>query len=154
MKPEEGKNLDRNLELLMLVLDGEASEKEKELLQQLLEEDPELRAEWESQCKSKVATSEYQIRKPPDELWEEYMNSVYRRVERGIGWILLSLGAVVLISYGLWQGVMELVGDVTVPWYVKGGVLALLVGFVVLIVSVVREKFFVIKDDPFRKVKR
>ncbi len=154
MDSRQNGNLDRNLELLMLVLDGEATEAEQQKFQHQLNEDNDLRAEWERQTKLKATTSEFQIRTPPDEMWEEYMNSVYRRVERGIGWILLSLGAVVLISYGLWQGVQELLGEVTVPWFVKGGVVAILVGMVVLIVSVVREKFFVFKDDPYRKVQR
>ena len=82
------------------------------------------------------------------------MDSVYRRVERGIGWTLLSVGAIVLLSYGLWQGIHELFGDLTVPWYVKGGVLALLVGIVILVVSVIREKYFIFKDDPYRDVNR
>ena len=82
------------------------------------------------------------------------MDSVYRRVERGIGWILLSVGAVVLVSYILWQVVHEVIGDVDLPWFVKGGVLALLIGLVILGVSVVREKYFVFKDDPFRDVNR
>lgn len=82
------------------------------------------------------------------------MDSVYRRVERGIGWILLSVGAVVLFSYVLWEVVRELVGDVTIPWYVKGGGLALLVGIVILAVSVIREKYFVFRDDPYRDVNR
>lgn len=82
------------------------------------------------------------------------MDSVYRRVERGIGWILFSVGAIVVLSYGVWRGVQELVGDVTIPWYVKAGVLALSIGIVVLAVSVFREKFFVFRDDPYRKVRR
>ena len=146
--------MDRTRELMMRALDGEISETENVELDNLLDSDEELRAEWESFKRVKQKTNGLELAKPPDKLWEEYMDSVYRRVERGIGWILLSVGAVVLISYGLWELVSELIDDVTIPWYVKGGVLALLVGLVILAVSVVREKYFVFKDDPYRDVQR
>ena len=82
------------------------------------------------------------------------MNSVYRRIERGVGWILVSIGAIVLLSYGLWSGVGELLRDTTVPWYVRGAVMSLLAGFAVIVVSVVREKFFMRERDPYREVER
>lgn len=151
---EKGKDFDRTRELMMRALDGEISESEWAELDRVMEADETLRAEWESLSRVKERTAKLELAKPPDELWEGYMDSVYRRVERGIGWILLSVGAVVLLSYGLWQMIHELIGDVTVPWYVKGGVLAMLIGVVILAVSVIREKYFVFKDDPYRDVNR
>ena len=150
----KGSDIDRVRELMMRALDGEISEVQHAELEDLIVSDESLRAEWKrlTLVKEKIATLELQ--QPPDELWEGYMDSVYRRVERGIGWTLLSVGAIVLVSYGLWQGINELIGDLTVPWYVKGGVLALLVGVVILVVSVIREKYFVFKDDPYRDVNR
>ncbi len=146
--------VDRARELMMLALDGEASDEEHAEFTGLVKADPMLRAEWERLRWVKGTTAELRLRSAPDDLWEEYMDSVYRRVERGIGWILFSVGAIVVLSYGVWRGVQELVGDVTIPWYVKAGVLALSIGIVVLAVSVFREKFFVFRDDPYRKVRR
>jgi len=139
---------------MMRALDGENSDADNAELHDLMESDQILRDEWESLSRVKEHTRGLELAKPPDELWEGYMDSVYRRVERGIGWILLSVGAVVLFSYVLWEVVRELVGDVTIPWYVKGGGLALLVGIVILAVSVIREKYFVFRDDPYRDVNR
>ncbi len=151
-RKEDG--VDRARELMMLALDGEESDEEHVDFAALLDADPVLRAEWERLRRVKGTTAQLQLRTAPDDLWEEYMNSVYCRVERGIGWILISVGAIVVLSYGLWRGVQRLVGDMTVPWYVKAAVLALLIGMVVLAVSVIREKFFVFRDDPYRKVRR
>jgi hypothetical protein len=139
---------------MMRALDGEISADQDAELRELITADESLRVEWERLIFVKEKTASLELKKPPEVLWEGYMNSVYRRVERGIGWILLSVGAVVLVSYALWHIVEALIGDVTVPWYVKGGVLALLVGIVVLAVSVAREKYFVFKDDPYKDVKR
>ena len=146
--------MDRARELMMRALDGEISDTQNAELERLIATDEFLHAEWDRLLTVKSKTSELKLQRPPDELWEGYMDSVYRRVERGIGWILLSVGAVVLLSYGLWQGIKELIGDLTVPWFVKGGVLALLIGIVILIVSVIREKYFVFQDDPYRDVHR
>ena len=33
----------------------------------------------------------------------------------GAGWVLLSIGAIVLLSYGIWQGLMELMRPTTCP---------------------------------------
>ncbi len=82
------------------------------------------------------------------------MNTVYRRLERSIGWILASVGAIVVVSYGVWTAISEMIADATVPWYIKAGVLALVVGAVILFVSVVREKLFVRKTDPYKDVVR
>ena len=152
--PGTGEPVDRACELLMRALDGEISKEQSAELEELMRSDEVLRAEWNDLIRVKEQTAALELRKPPDDLWEDYMDSVYRRVERGIGWILLSVGAVVVFSYVLWQIIEELIGDVTIPWYVKGGVLALLVGIVVLAVSVIREKYFVFKDDPYRDVQR
>ena len=40
------------------------------------------------------------------------------------------------------------------PGYVRWGLLALIAGFVILFVSVVRERLFTRKDDPYKDVVR
>ena len=79
---------------------------------------------------------------------------MYVRLERGVGWVLLSLGAIVLISYGLWIGAQELIADTEMPLYLKGAILATTVGVVVLFVSVVREKLFVGRRERYKDVER
>ena len=79
---------------------------------------------------------------------------MYARVERGVGWILLSLGAIVLISYGLWTAAKQLLADTSIPLFIKAAVFVLTVGMVILFVSIVREKWFVYRSDPYKDIQR
>ena len=38
--------------------------------------------------------SKRELKKPPKEVWKLYWTSVYNRLGRRIGWILLSIGAI------------------------------------------------------------
>ena len=94
------------------------------------------------------------LQQPPDEVWKDYWGSVYVRLERGVGWILLSVGAIVLISYGAWMGAQEIIADTEMPLYLKLAILATTVGIVVLLVSVIREKLFVGRRERYKDVER
>ncbi len=145
---------ERVRQLLMSGLDGELNAEEREELERILGADPRLRDEWNRLSKVKEVTQSMVLRKPPEEVWEDYWASVYSRLERGIGWILVSVGAIVLLSYGAWQGVQALIADVDMPWFLKGAILATSVGLVVLFVSVLREKLFIRVRDPYKDVQR
>jgi uncharacterized membrane protein YqhA len=81
--------------------------------------------------------------------------SVYNRAERKVAWLLVGLGAVVLLAYGLWHAVpalAESLFDATdVPVVVRGAIAALLTGAVLLIVSVVREQLTTKRTDTYDK---
>ncbi len=143
---------ERALSLLMAELDGELGARERDELQRLLVEYPALRQEQHRLRRLKEVTETMAFKVPPEEVWKDYWTSVYSRVERGIGWILLSLGAIVILSYGIWTGVNELLADATIPGYLKAGILAAIVGVVVLLVSVLREKLFVGRRQRYKDV--
>ena len=145
---------ERVRQLLMSGLDGELNAEEREELERILGADPRMRDEWNRLSKVKEVTQSMVLRKPPEEVWEDYWASVYSRLERGIGWILVSVGAIVLLGYGAWQGVQALIADVDMPWFLKGAILATSVGLVVLFVSVLREKLFIRVRDPYKDVQR
>ncbi|MCZ6857344.1 MAG: hypothetical protein O7F70_05040, partial [Gemmatimonadetes bacterium] len=83
-----------------------------------------------------------------------YWTSVYHRFERGVGWIMLSLGAIVSLSYGLWQVVQEIIADAAIPVAIKAAIFVGMVGAVIVFVSVAREKWFVSRSDPYKDVQR
>jgi ferric-dicitrate binding protein FerR (iron transport regulator) len=145
---------ERARRLIMASVDGELASGERAELERLLDERPNLRAEWARLQRVKEVTDAMALRPAPEEVWSDYWASVYSRLERGIGWILFSLGAIVLLSYGAWTGVRQLLADTTVPWFVKVSLLALTVGVVVLLVSVVREKVFVGRRQRYKDVER
>ncbi len=146
---------EERLRLMMTAaLDGELDASEREQFEARLAADPELAAEWQRLNNLKELTGMSTIASPPEEQWGSYWQSVYNRIERGLGWILVSLGATVLVTFGLWQAIDELLADTDVPGFVKLAILALGAGSVMLLISVLREKIFVRRHDPYKEVER
>ncbi|MCL7961324.1 MAG: hypothetical protein M8860_00565 [marine benthic group bacterium] len=146
--------LDRTKELLMRALDDELSPEERTELDLLLADDPILRAERERLGRLKEVTGEMKLRNPPEQLWDDYWNSAYSRMERGIGWILVSFGVIVVGGWATWQFVTELIADTEMPPLIKAGILAGSLGLVILTVSLLRQRLFVRKTDPYKDIVR
>jgi len=145
---------ERARHLMMAALDGELGREDRAELDGLLAADASLREEWERLGRVKEVTTAMGYREPPEEIWETYWVSVYNRVERGVGWILASLGVLVVAGYGLWKGVTEFLADTGLPAFVKIAVFVAALGGLILLLSVGREKLFTRMRDPYREVKR
>jgi len=127
--------------------------------------DPEQRARFESHlatCKAcalelaefrkmKEELSMLRFQEPSDAELERYWRSIYNRLERGLGWILFSVGAIILLCYGGFKLIQGLIKDPTVALLLKAGVLALVFGVVILFVSLLRERLAVRKVDKYSK---
>ena len=148
------RDAERGHQLMMGALDGELDAAEQAELDGLLAADPALQAEWARLKQVKEVTSTMALRSPPDEVWESYWSSVYHRVERGVGWILASVGAIVLLAYGLWTAAQHLMADTSIPTVIKAAVFMALLGTAIILVSVAREKWFVHRSDPYKDVQR
>ena len=146
--------IDRVRELLMRGLDDELDSAQRAELERLLSDNPELREEWNHLSRLKEVTANMKLRNPPEEMWDGYWTSVYSRFERGLAWILVSGGAIVFGSWGAWAVVRDLMADNDLPTFVKWGILALTVGLVMLLVSVLRHRIFVSKSDPYKEIER
>jgi len=138
----------------MAALDGELDDAEREDLDRRMAEDPELREEWDRMSAVKEATGRLRLRTPPDEVWDDYWQSVYNRAERGFAWIVVSVSAAVLLGWGAWRALEALLADRDVPIVLKVAVFGVVLGGIVLLVSVVREKWFTGRRDPYRGVQR
>jgi len=145
---------DESRRLMMAALDGEISPDQRRQLDRLLADNQDLREDWERMSKVKEVTSSMSYREPPDEIWQEYWVSVYNRCERGVGWLLMSLSTVVLLSWAAWEAIGAMFADSTMPLYLKLAVLGVAVGAIIMLVSVAREKWFVRRKDPYREVIR
>ena len=154
MSNERTEGMSEHRDLLMRALDGEFDAAERAAFEALLERDDELRAEWRRLSRVREATMGLKLRNPPEEVWDGYWTSVYSRVERGVGWLLLSVGAIVVGSWAVWRWVGELLADTTLPMAVRYGVLAIFFGLVILLVSVVRHRVNVFRTDPYREIER
>lgn len=145
---------DQIRELLAGYVDNELSEEEKAAVDRALAEDAELRAELEEFRNLKTVTGMAQYADLPLEVWETYWQSLYRKIERGFGWILLSLGAILLLGFGLYHAFEQMYLDPELPLWVKIGVTGVAGGSVVLLVSYGRQRYFAHKRDRYRRVLR
>ena len=151
---EDTGHIGRSRELLMRALDDELEPAERDELEQLLSDNPELREDWARLSRLKEVTANMKLRNPPEEMWSGYWNSVYSRFERGLAWILVSVGAIVFGSWGAWEVARDLMADNDLPTVVKWSILALIVGLVMLLVSVLRHRIFVSQSDPYKEIER
>jgi Na+/pantothenate symporter len=87
-------------------------------------------------------------------MWEHYWGGIYNRIERGIGWILFSIAAIVLVTYGGFKAIEDVVRDPTVGVVLKAGLVVLIVGLAILFVSVLRERIFFWKNDRYKDIRR
>lgn len=141
-------------QLMMKQIDGEISPDEARQLAQFLEANPAYRKELETMNDLKMETGKMKGHLVPDLAWDDYWRQLYNRLERGISWILISLGAVIVLSYGIYHAVMELWQDSTLSLILKYGVLALIIGAAILLVSVAREKLLLRKHDRYKEIER
>ena len=153
MTDDKGR-IGRNEELLMRALDDELEPHERVELERMLSDNPEMRDEWDRLSNLQEVTANMRLRNAPEEMWDGYWNSVYSRFERGLAWIFVSLGAIVVGSWGVWYFVKDLMADADLPTFVKWSILALIVGLVMLLVSVLRHRIFVSQSDPYKEIER
>ncbi len=141
-------------EMLAGYVDDELSDEQKKAFEKELANNAELRAELEKFRKLKEVTGMVQYADLPLAVWESYWSSLYRKLERGIGWILFSVGAVILLLFGLYVGLRDLYIDPSVSLWVKIGVTGVGAGLIILLVSFVRERLFAYRRERYREVIR
>lgn len=73
-------------------------------------------------------TSQSRLKEPPPELWDSWSRSSFTKVERGIGWILFTAGALVLLLYGAWVVLSDLLTDPGIAWWIRAAVVAVTAG--------------------------
>lgn len=141
-------------ELISLYIDGEVNEEQKEMVENHLRECLECQKEFEEMSKLEEVMGQMELKKPPRETWQVYWASVYNRLERKIGWILLSIGAIILLFFGGYKAVEGIIQDQTTPLLLKVGILIAMAGLVVLLVSILRERLFVRTRERYKEVEK
>jgi hypothetical protein len=145
---------DRIKQLMMASIDGESTPEEEAELKQMLIQDRELAEEYQQLKNLKIMTSQTRIKEPPSELWDSYSQTLFVKLERGIGWILFTIGALVLLFYGAWLALSDLLTDPGIAWWLKASIVALVSGCIVLLVSLIRERIYMNKHERYKDVIR
>ncbi len=146
--------VERCRNLMMREIDGEISAVEREELLSLLQKYPDLSKEFDHYRRLKEAMNHMQLEKPNDELWKTYWFSVYHRLERGLAWFLFTLGACIVLAYGLFHAVLSIWADLDLPLVIKIALFSAMLGAVVLLISVIREKVFLSRHERYKEVQR
>jgi Putative zinc-finger len=134
----------------MRLLDGELSPAENSAYEAHVRECETCQAELKSLGRVVGLTGELRLRVPDDEFWNGYWESVYRRSERNVGFLSLVAGLLALLGYALFRAV-------TSPRFLtfEGiSVTLIIAGFMVIFISVARERYHESKNDPYRGVQR
>lgn len=144
---------DRFRTLMMKALDSELTGAEHSEFETFLR-NPACLREWQEFTHIKEATMSLKIKSPAAETWDSYWNGVYNRMERGIAWMLATIGAVLLLGWGAYEAAAAMWIDAEVPLLIKLGIIALSAGGLLLLFSVIRERWFTAKTDKYKGVVR
>jgi predicted anti-sigma-YlaC factor YlaD len=141
-------------ELISPYLDGELDDQTRKTVEEHLASCRECRKECEEMEKFEEVMGQMTFKNPPKEFWDLYWTSVYNRLERGIGWVFLSLGAIVLLFFGAYKIIEGMIRDSSTPLLLKVGLLLFLAGVAVLLVSIIREQFFLRKRERYKEIEK
>lgn len=141
-------------DLMMGYLDDELDAAQRAEFEEHIKTCSQCTAELEEFRKLKQVTDSVKLAQPEDELWGRYWSGVYNKLERGIGWIMMSIGGIALLIYLGFKAVEAVIRDPAVEWTLKIMILAFLAGLVILFVSVLRERIFLYKKDRYKDVRR
>jgi len=151
ISPEEKS---RFQDLLMKAVDGELNSNEQEVFNHFVNTNEECRKEWQELKNLNTLTGEMQMKLPDQEKWEQYWSHIYNRLERRAGWILFSVGMIILISTGGYYAIQSFLTNPDIPLPEKIGLSAFFLGAAILIVSVIREKLTLRKTDKYKDLLR
>lgn len=140
--------------LMMGALDGELNKDDQKEFEHLLSLNPNYQKEYEKYKRLKEVTLEMKLKSPPSEVWENYWVNVYNRFERGIAWLIFSIGSMIILTYFGFRWIESILADSHVVLIVKIGILLIVGGLAILFVSVLREKLFMRKGDPYKEIQR
>jgi predicted anti-sigma-YlaC factor YlaD len=141
-------------DMMMAYLDNELDDEQKQAFEQHLLSCPDCSKELQEFKKLKQITDSVAFVEPEDRIWQRYWGNVYNRIERNVGWIIFSVAAILLIIYGGFKIIEEVIKDQTVGLLLKVSLLAFIAGLAILFVSVLRERLYFWRRDRYKDVRR
>ncbi len=133
----------------MAYIDDELDGEERAEFERLLAEDPELASEVTAHQSLLHLTSSMALLEPGDHEIRRFWSQFYNRSEWRIGWFLLVLGVVTLVSFGIFELLIS-----EIHLIIKAAVLSALAGGCLVLWSAVRLKLRTARFDRYRGVMR
>ena len=144
---------ERFIILLEKYFDNSLTTEEKSEFDSLIQ-NKNYKEEFEEQKRMKEVLSKMRLKNPSTEVWDNYWLGIYNRLERGLAWILVSIGAIILSAFAIYEIVSKMLEDTLTPGYIKIGISCLLLGGLILLFSVVREKIYTSIRDKYKEIQR
>ncbi len=141
-------------DLMMAYLDNELDDEQRKTFEDHLASCKSCAAEFEQFGQLKRLTDDVKLVEPEDQIWQQYWGSIYNRIERGAGWVLFSVAAVLLLIYGGFKAIEQIIKDPAIETWLKAALVALIAGLAILFVSVLRERLYFWKKDRYKDVRR
>jgi anti-sigma factor RsiW len=134
----------------MRYLDGEMPERERADFERHVEACESCRESLRGFKELESVTRRITMKDPADEFWEKYWKSIYRRVERKTAWIFIIAGTIMLVGFTLYQSIRSF-GEIT---FEKFALVVFIIGAVLLLLSVIRERYHQYKTDRYKDIQR
>ena len=134
--------------LLSGYLDGELTQQERQKVGVYLERDERYREILAELERVKTETESLHYEEPSSGDWKLMEKSLVEDVSRGLGWVILSVWAVVLTAYGLW----ELATTPDEPLMGKLLVFGVFLGIALLFFSVLSQRMRESRTDKYKGV--
>lgn len=145
---------ERTLYLIEKYIEGDLTQNESIEFEKILLKSPEIKKEIEEQKRVKEVLSKMKLKNPSKEVWDGYWLGIYNRLERGLAWIAISIGLLVIFGYSSYEAVQSIIKDTHTPQFVKISLGVFFFGLLVLIWSLLREKFKTSKNDKYKEIQR
>lgn len=136
--------------LLMGLIDKELTPEETSEINDHLIRCAECREEYEQLRETATKIETISFVEPQDEVLRNLWKRPYSRFTRNSGLFLVFAGWLSLIAYGLYEAFRS----TEEPVFSKIATAAVLIGFIILLFSVIRERIHTYKADPYKEVKR
>ncbi len=140
--------------LISGLIDGELVPDEEARIRAHLDSCAHCQQELGALTEQRETTGALRLRDPDPELMDRFHIGIYQRIERATGWVLLSAGATLAGSVLAYQALRDLIGDGSLPLALRVGVPALVLGLILLLVSIAREKLFLHRNERYREIVR
>ncbi len=129
-------------------LDGELDAEQRAAFEARVQQDAALRHELEAMKRLYVGTAALcTVDEPPPETWDRFLDGVYNRLERKTGWVVLVVGLLLVLAYGVYA-------FITTPWLtamVKVLIAIPVAGMAILFLSVLRQRIRATRTDRYTR---
>jgi len=141
-------------EKIPLLVAGELTDSEKEIIENHIAECDECRQEYQEFKEMDMVFEEVNFTDPDEQLMEQYWSGIYNKLEKSTGVILASVGVALLLFLGTVCLFRDFLFNNSEPLFLRLGAGILIAGVVIIIVSVVREQYFYYKKERYKEVKK